>query len=353
MRICIITQPLKANYGGILQNYALQIALKRMGHTPVTIDYIYQPSIIRYLLSICKTILLRCLGKRCSFAKLKYKRKENIQQFVNKHIIVTEQVHEYRRELVSRIHAEAIIVGSDQVWRAIYNQGVLEDMFLKFSQGLDIKRIAYAASFGISDLDYSQKQVQICSTLIKNFDLVSVREESGVELCQKYFGVSSIWVCDPSLFLNMEDYVALCADIPTRKYKFIVAYILDSASDLKERIKAIAHQNALEVVYITADNNLTISIEEWLALFRDTEFVITNSFHGTIFSIIFNKPFYSLYNDSRGNTRLSSLLSKFDLSDRRIISLEKLDYNIDWEKVNKKRTQFVNDSIAILASALC
>lgn len=326
MRICIVTQPLKANYGGILQNYALQMVLKHMGHMPVTIDYIYKPSFVRYLLSICKTIVLKCVGKKCSFVKFNFKRSENIQNFIDKHIIVTEKVHKYKKDIILKLNAKAIIVGSDQVWRAIYNYGVLEDMFLKFAQTLDIKRIAYAASFGIDELDnYTKKQIKICSSLIKKFDLVTVREKSAVSLCEKYFDISPICVYDPTLLLSIDDYIALCSDIPKRNYRFIVAYILDSSPEIKNRIKTIAQQKGIEMIYITADKDLTFSIEEWLSLFRDADFIITDSFHGTVFSIIFNVPFISIVNSQRGVSRLESLLSNFRLENRIIPSYNNLN----------------------------
>lgn len=353
MRICIITQPLTANYGGLLQNYALQTVLKRMGHNPVTIDYIYKPTVLRYVLSICKTILLRCLGKKRAFIKYAYRRKPEVQKFINDYISVTDPVNKYTKEIIEREKADAIIVGSDQVWRAIYNQGVLENMFLKFIEDLTIKRIAYAASFGLNNLEnYSKRQIRKCSFLIKKFDLVTVREDSGVALCKKYFDVSATCVCDPTLLLNKEDYMNLCSTIPTCRRKFIFAYILDSTSGIENCIYRLAMQNNMEIISATADKGLKFSIEEWLALFRDADFVVTNSFHGTVFSIIFNKPFYTISNEIRGNERLSSLLTQFGLSSRAVKSIDNLNCNVDWQSVNNKKTEFVNYSKKFLEEGL-
>lgn len=352
MRICIITQPLTANYGGLLQNYALQTVLKRMGHSPVTIDYIYKPTVLRYVLSICKTILLRCLGKKRAFIKYAYRRKPEVQKFINDYISVTDPVNKYTKEIIEREKADAIIVGSDQVWRAIYNPIVLDDMFLDFAKNLSVRKIAYAASFGIDRLEFTRKQIKRYSRLIKKFDFISVREESGVEICKKYFSINAEQVLDPTLLLDKSDYLDICKGIPVNSSKFIYAYILDASLSIKDTIREIANKKNLKVVYTHLDTDFQLSIEEWLANFRDAEYIITDSFHGTVFSIIFNKPFYTISNNKRGNARIESILSKFGMMSRQKDFIYNLDYIIDWSCVNLKREELLTVSIKKLKDAL-
>lgn len=134
MKIGIVTQQLIGNYGGTLQNFALQQVLKRLGHDPITIDFIQPPiSYFRYLLSICKSMVLFLIpNKRRPFARrLIPKRYAIMDSFVKKHIAVTRQVSSYTPDLIKEYGLEAMITGSDQVWRPRYNR-ILEDMFLRF-----------------------------------------------------------------------------------------------------------------------------------------------------------------------------------------------------------------------------
>lgn len=327
MKVCIVTQPLHNNYGGVLQNYALQKALRDMGYEPITIDYVgSRPTRIKVLLSGLKTVALCFLGKKRPFLRINIRNRNN-QEFVNKYLNLTRSVSSYNVDIVKGLGAEAVIVGSDQVWRARYNKDTLEDMYLKFLGNHQIKRIAYAASFGVDNMDeYTQEQIIECGKLLEQFDVVTVRESSGVMLCENYFRVKAEQVLDPTFLLKKEDYLKLCANVPIKQSKFLTAYILEQSVEKKNRVESIARNKNLEIVYFSAEANAKLSIEEWLAIFRDAEYIVTDSFHGVVFSIIFNKVFEVEYNANRGNTRVDSLLSLF--------GLHRSNEQIDWEKVN-------------------
>ena len=167
--------------------------------------------------------------------------------------------------------------------------------------------------------------------------------------------VSAVHVLDPTLLLYAEDYAALCKDIPQRK-PFVFAYILDENEEKLNSIKRFAEQRGLPYYIKSADSGVSMedSIELWLSYFRDAAFVITDSFHGTAFTINFNKDFYVFGNAQRGNSRFDSLLGQFELQDRIIngkIPVETDSY-IDWNKVNQLKVSAVRESIEWLTKKL-
>ena len=357
MKIGIFTQPLKNNYGGLLQNYALQQTLMRLGHSPITIDYRPETTFARYLLSQCKTILLFFItSKRRSFQKYR-KPKPRFSQmtdFVKNNIVTTGRLKRIGMSLVKKYGFGAVISGSDQVWRPIYNNK-LQYSYLSFVKDKCIKKIAYAASFGVDYWEYSKRQTEVCSKLAKSFDAISVREHSGIALCRNYLNVDAIEVLDPTLLLEKEQYMSLCDKVPKTEEKFVAAYVLDMTDSKKQFIEKLANEKKLTLRLFIADANLTITVEQWLSNFRDADYVITDSFHGTVFSIIFRKPFISIVNRKRGSDRFVSLLSKFDLENR-ISDIEEnsifKDFVIDWTHIDTILGFERNKSIKFLADSL-
>lgn len=358
MKIGIITQPLFANYGGFLQNYALQQVLKRLGHEPITIDYFRYRKLWIYLLYILKLIILRLIrGKGFEAIPQLRRRSCNNESFVNNYLSVTKPVGSYKNNIIEEYNLGTIIVGSDQVWRPRYNSLILKDVFLDFVLQKGVKKIAYAASFGTDEWEYTSKQTKECSILAKQFQAISVRENSGVELCKKYLDVEAIEVLDPTLLLDKEDYTELCKDVPANSEQYLAAYVLDINDKKSEFIQKIVNEQQLPLKIFSAGNTSKLTIEEWLAMFRDAQYIITDSFHGTVFSIIFNKPFISIGNGKRGMSRFLSLLDKFGLESRLFdeILLEKYSYvenKIDWENINNQRIKLKTLSLNFLVNNL-
>lgn len=354
MRLGIVTQPLSQNYGGILQNYALQQMLKRMGHEPITIDWQSKTPLWTYLLRTVKNTLFFCIpGIKSKFApwpKIKPKNKL-IAPFIDTHIHLTDEVTRYNRKLVDRYQLDGLIAGSDQVWRPKYNHHRLYDCYLQFAKGKKIFRMAYAASFGVDYWEYSKRKTARCKKLIRMFDAVSVREHSGIELCASHLDCKAIEVLDPTLLLSAEDYTTLCIDIPKPQEAFLAAYLLDADEEKRRMVEEIASRHRLSVHYVSADNDISLRVEEWLALFRDANLVVTDSFHGTVFSIINHTDFISIPNPNRGASRFESLLSKFDLSNRLIRNPEKMTDlpPIDWKHVDELKRQWQKHSVDFLA----
>ena len=131
--------------------------------------------------------------------------------------------------------------------------------------------------------------------MAKNFNGISIREKSGITLCNQYLGVNATHVLDPTLLMKSQDYIKLCSHISKRE-PFIFAYVLNESEEKIKSIVRFAERRGLPYIIKGADNTVSDddTIELWLSYFRDAAFVVTDSFHGTAFSIIFNKDFYVL-----------------------------------------------------------
>lgn len=355
MRIGILTQTPCRNYGGILQNYALQQILKQMGHIPITFLFRQTNSVLLYSYESLKAIVRVLLGKNGRFPEYTKGGMELTKPFIQKYIDCTDRIDFLCSQYVKKFGLECVIVGSDQVWRSFYNGGVLKYMYLNFVNGQQCKRIAYAASFGVDFWEYTDEQTRQCAKLAKRFDAISVREKSGIKLCKEHLGVEAIEVLDPTLMLSAEHYASLCKNIPCREGKFVAAYVLDLDEEKRVAVEEFAKELGLTLKLFSADKNANLTVEEWLSIFRDAAYVITDSFHGTVFSIINHKPFISIANEDRGASRFHSLLGKFDLESRLIPDFAELKplQEIDWASVDAKIEEWQKISKEFLEKALC
>uniref|UniRef100_UPI004056E7D2 polysaccharide pyruvyl transferase family protein n=1 Tax=Alistipes sp. TaxID=1872444 RepID=UPI004056E7D2 len=352
MKIGIITQPLVANYGGILQNFALQEVLRQLGHEARTIDYTLRNSPWRYLRHRLKHFILRKAGAPPTLLHL---RPEAFERFVREHIALTERQLNYSPELISRYGFEALVVGSDQVWRPKYNR-FLEDMFLRFALGAEgVKRVAYAASFGVDRWEFSPKQTRACAELAQRFDRITVREESGIRLCREQLKVEAECVLDPTLLLHNEAYAPLWEGVKRRSEPYLAAYLLGKDHARHAFCQEMATRIGVQLMSFGADGKATLSIEEWLATLNRAEIVITDSFHGTVFSILAHRPFFVLPHQGRGLSRIESLLKLVGLEERllRAIPEEMPQLNaIDFSEVDRRLEEARSRSRELLRKAL-
>ena len=331
MKIGIVTQPLLNNYGGIIQNYALQNVLKCFGHEAVTFDCRYKP--IPWWIYLCswfKTLLCFFIpGKKRSFAKITSveKRRECFEDFISRNISKTKPLISFSHDVEMINQFDAFVVGSDQVWRPKYAPDI-EDAFLGFLKNDSIRRVAYAASFGVDEWEYTAKQNKKCSSLAKKFKALCVREKSGIDLCKKNLNVDATWVLDPTLLLKKEDYLKISEDVAAYSKPYLAAYILNMNDSICKLCEQAAAEKGLELKVFSADAQASLSVPEWLAMFRDASYVVTDSFHGTVFSIIFGKDFKCLYNYNRGSARFESLLNLYNSG-----KLEEMrQFSLNWLK---------------------
>lgn len=399
MKIGILTQPLTNNYGGLLQAYALQTTLERMGHDVVILNRpmpfvpdvskdAFLPSAIRLVKNFIKFVLHKPLTK--VYHEL-LPQQHIVTNRLAEIFIVTHHHKSPDFTTTTSLKAyclkqgiEGFVVGSDQCWRPLYSP-CLPNYFLDFAEEWDVKRIAYAASFGVDNWELSEAETDICAPLAQKFDAISVREETGITLCQEHLGVPAIHVLDPTMLLDVEDYNALVADFdPTifdispehrltttldiKEHK-LFCYVLDKDAHKKTFIQEVSEKGNLNIVecmpkdfraqevFENCPDDCTFPpVELWLQSFRDAEMVIADSFHGTVFSIIYNKPFWVLGNPGRGMTRFHSLLKMFGLEDRLVTpdKYDTIDVNapINWDAVNARREQIKQMSLDFLKTNL-
>lgn len=343
MKIGILSLVLHTNYGGILQSYALQTVLERLGHEVYVFNREQQYDKTRWKY-IPKRFVKRIIGRDVViFQEAKYKKEapiicQYIWNFRKKYI------HEYiikSFDEIKKMNLDAIIVGSDQVWRPCYfksqwNVGI-ENAFLSFTRDWNIKRIAYAASFGVNDWEFSNQETQLVAEAGKLFSAISVREDSGIKLLKEKLNLDSIQVLDPTLLLSRDDYVKLIENASVGKSSGnLLTYILNPSSKKTTFINEVAEAKGLIPFSVNNSNvkqtapieqRIMPSIEKWLQGFNDAKLVVTDSFHACVFSIIFNKPFIVLGNHERGNARFDSLLKLFDLQDNLAVDPDKYKFN--------------------------
>ena len=334
MKIGILSLNPGHNYGGILQSYALKTVLEQMGHEVKVISK-YKPlepsfsllNIPRYCVRCIRLLLKK--GDTPVFAEY-YENKKGRIAFCNKYLNmkVVKNLNEIKPG-----EFDAIVVGSDQVWRPKYFepqfQTQIADAFLKFSDNWKIRRVAYAPSFGVDNWEYSDAQTEECSHLIKQFDGVSVREQTGVLMCKDYFDTDAICLCDPTILLTKKDYDNLITSDTPKPQGNLLVYCLDESTEVNKLVALVSREKKMNPFRIYSSTGVNPGVDSWLRAFRDTEFVITDSFHACVFSLIFHKPFLVIGNKDRGISRFKTLLEAFGQSDRLLIKAD--DYKASKE----------------------
>lgn len=368
MRIGILTLPLHTNFGGILQAYALQTILERMGHEASIITIAQRPFQIplwKKPFSYGKLFFEKLKGKNSFFLiekKVNVDRliiEQNTVQFIKKYIRAFN-INDIKD--VKEKDFDAIVVGSDQVWRKVYFESTyycdFENAFLSFTRGWDVKRIAYAASFGYDNWTFGDDITDKIANNIKMFDAVSVREKSGVNICRTAFGVNVEHVLDPVFLLHKEDYLGLLnhKDWGDELDGDMMVYLLDDYPTDRHYISDVANKNNLKpfffdakIDHARAPVNMRIQhhVEKWLTGFMKAKLVVTDSFHACVFSIIFKKPFVVLQNETRGNTRLESLLGTFNLKidKNNPLSMDLDEINLILEQAREKSMLFLYNNL--------
>lgn len=311
MKIGILTHPQHINYGGILQCYALSTFLSKLGHSALVIRREKDMLEWRWLASqFVNASRIRRLLHRNTIDK-----KAKIEPFSVKHLYRSKVIHSQRkmRDSCKDYGLDAVIVGSDQVWRADYAMQFGYNYFLDFApQG--VKKVSYAASFGLSTWEYSPDQSVRIKALLSEFAGVSVRENDAVTLCKEHIGIEVLQMPDPTLLLSDSDYDKL-ASPRLVKDKYVFVYWLGEERKIEPKIAEYESQQ-YKVIYVgLREQRVLPSVEDWLSYIKYADIVLTDSFHGCVFSIIYKRDTQVFTNESGGNGRLASLLTQFGVSD--------------------------------------
>ncbi|UCU92211.1 polysaccharide pyruvyl transferase family protein [Hydrogenophaga taeniospiralis] len=333
MKIAILTQPLGHNYGGIMQAWALQKILKRMGHDPITID---RRSNSRSFLHRVTNAARRTILNPIRYGSLAPKNEisvdtKNTRRFIQEEIKMSPMFVNSAQlsDHFKKSNYDVAIVGSDQTWRPAYSPN-LKNFYLDFLHSQIIKKIAYASSFGVDQWELGPLETKQCALLAQSFDFISVREKSGVNLCEKHLGVKADVALDPTLLLTHDDYRKLI-DNKNRSSSDtggLYVFLLDRTPEKNAVSQKISRELGLKIFthdavpYEIGDapiQKYTMpTVHDWLSGFERADYIVTDSYHGMLFSIIFNKPFLVFENDFRGASRFSSLLEQLDLEGKMI-----------------------------------
>lgn len=387
MKIGILTLPLSSNYGGILQCYALETVLERMGHEVVVLDRTFAAPSAGLILRRCGSVL-KCLVRRyilgqkniailSPWSQMYVIDKRDLTdcsvllKFVRKHINITRPLRSSEALLkrVKRQKLDCFIVGSDQVWRECYSP-FLTDCFAGFFPPDDkMLKITYGASFGTSENPISEQMLETCKRLSSRFDAISVREESAVGLVEQYFGKHAELVLDPTLLLDADDYViekpkTACSE--ATEHDTLVSYVLDTDGQKAKIANDVACELGLKESFMglspkksDGSPDKMIPVQSWLDNFRNASFVVTDSFHGCVFSVINCKPFIAIVNHSRGADRFVSMLSQLGLERRMVNDYEEFSVRrseltapIDYSEVYSKLQTLKAHSLGYLSGML-
>jgi len=350
IKIGILSLPLNWNYGGILQQYALSKYLRKKNFTPILISRrAYRKSFFLLILVKLKWNFIKILNKInfLHFFPLIATESFKMKFLTNKtkDFFSSKEISNY----VKKNEINHFIVGSDQIWNINATPSIY-DSFLGFvDKDKNKVLVSYAPSFAHDDWKYSDKQTINSKKLLQKFSFISVRENKGVELISKYFDMNSIRVLDPTFLLEIKDYLKLVKKNELNQNhnkRIIFSYIFENGIERTKVIKRNAAKYNLETISfcglgnffnLLKNNNRDYSVEAWLHSLKNSNLVITDSFHGMVFAIIFKKNFYVLLNEKNGSSRINSLLNDLGLESRIIDNLDLIKYDtndIDWKLID-------------------
>lgn len=369
MKIGVITFHYSDNYGAVLQTYALCRYLETLGHQPLVIDYVSVENKSKSRKSeswrdLAMELYIRQISRYSSF-RLSGK----FQYFRKKYLPISAEHYGSSEQLQKKYpNCDAYICGSDQIWNP---HGIAFNpvYFLKFGPK-SAKRISYAASFGTPVIEERlHKKLRDC---LSELDSISVREQSGTKIIRDVAQKKSECVLDPTLLLD--DYHFVLND---NKFGegYLLVYRLQQAHGLTKAltriIRTVSKKMRMKVInvsphryrfFLETGKTVYPTPPEWLSLFANSGFVITNSFHGTVFAILNRKPFFSFprVNDAGQNARIEELLCDIGLQDRYVTPQtedsylkERLTCQINWDDIYFKLSALRDKSRLFLQHALC
>ncbi|WP_294066084.1 polysaccharide pyruvyl transferase family protein [uncultured Fusobacterium sp.] len=340
------------NFGASLQSFACKSLIEKIARIKETKVINYNPTNFNFIKKVFHY-----------FTGLAF------NDYNNKFLNLSKEIYNKKELEELNNNFDIFIVGSDQVWRTIWLKEKSLHYFFDFVND-NKKKIAYAASFGVDFWEGDEKLTEKIKSLIKRFDSISVREESGIDICKDTFGIDNVvCVLDPTLMISKEDYQPILDDWKDKnhlKKKYIAHMLLDDTKDLKDGSKKIADYLKAEINYIKGKSIKILGkeitfynkVSQWLTYLKDAELVITDSFHCTVFSLIFHKKFVVVANPVRGVARLETLLGKVGLKDRFFTNIEAvmksgiLDKDIDYNEVDEKLEVHRKYSMEFLKKAL-
>lgn len=347
MKVGIMTFNRAINYGAVLQSYALKNKLNSLGHECTVINY-YSKEVEEgaspfYLKSFSPKEILTTI---CQI-KMRFEKNKKIKEFSENYLDCSSKLVDNKTIESLKNSYDVIITGSDQVWNYEIT-GLDENYFLSFASK-ETKKISYGASFGVSAIpvEYKDKYKKLLSYI----DCISVRESSGADIVEDLLGFYPAIVSDPVFLLEEEKWSKIAAK-PTVKEEYILVYSINK-SNCYQMAESISRETGEIIVGLQTPMSNRVkckairdeSPEEFLGWFKNAKYIVTDSFHGTAFSLIFKKQFV-LCSGGTGVNRLSrqkTLLDTVHLEER-ICGPDK--YKKIYEQIDYKIVQdYINDAV--------
>ena len=371
MKIDIITLHNVKNYGSVLQSLATQIILEKKGYEVEFINYyrknLIDSNILKNNLNnskfFSKNFITKLIGK-IILPKTINKQIKVFNEFINEYIKMTKDKYYSFEELKDNIpEADIYCTGSDQMWNSEWNNGIEKAFYLDFLPD-KAPRFAFASSFGRKEIP--QEEEEKVKNMLRKYKAISVREKSGLNILNK-MGIEYVeHVLDPTLLLDKNVWKKLISDNVLENKKYILVYQLNMKNkEFDKYVKKLSKTKKMPVIRVSINNYQrfkygklidTPKVLDFLNYFLNAEYIITDSFHGTAFSINLNKKFICIF-PKKFSERLQSLLELTNLKERKLKNykdINQIDEEIDWKKVNtildlerKKTNDFIDKALKL------
>ena len=368
MKLGIITfWSSKDNYGQLLQLFALQTFLKELGHEPFLIRYgFWKDDLISKLFKeyfllpwrIPRAIKNKITERKVYKSNIVHERK--FADFLSENILYTEQVYSTKELIQNPPAADCYITGSDQVWGALNPNPIF---FLQFGSK-ESKRFSFAASFGDGNSFLKDRYIYKITSYLKEFDMVTVRDYKALEICKKAGINGCVLFPDPTLLIDMSNYNSLLSSNPSTD-KYCLVYMLEEEQKTKidmDDIAAFVKSIGIKMIYVASQGRFDKYIKQYptipqfLSYVKNADFVITNSFHGTVFSIMYHRKFAVIPKKGGNNTRVDTLLSQYGLQKHIAKKLPMIiaAYNdiVDWNLVDDINQKKKKETVALLKKVI-
>lgn len=366
------------NYGTILQAYALQKHLQKMGYENEIIFYkkskflqikrlLYIPLLNSIIRGKFKDIYLKIFYKDI-YQKVLMTREDSFKKFIDNHLKFSS-IYNGRDELISSCkNYTQFVVGSDQVWHPL-NLG--SDFFTMNFIPEQFNKVSYASSFGVSEIP--SKFLKKYQVFLSRINHISVRESDAIDIVKSISGKNAVQVVDPTLLLSRNDWEEICSKSLFNE-KYVFCYFIGNNEEHRDMVKNFASQAGLKIVniphvdeFVKSDIDFAdespafVGLSEFLSLIKNAEYVFTDSFHATVFSLIFRKKFVDVArfkntSSQSTNSRITSLLKVVNLEDRFLnegASLNNIiNKDIDFEQVEKQLSILKEKSLSFLENSL-
>lgn len=383
-KVGIVSCYFKHNYGSMLQAYATQKVLDNMEIPNETINidenidfangkkkyYMSQITNIPFIKSKLGMVKLKLdkkinknLGNNIQIRDNKYKEFE-------KNFKLTKPYKTYKELSAQCANYSDVIVGSDQLWLPV---NVVADYYTLNWVPDNVNKVSYATSFGVSTVPDKYKNDY--KKFLNRINCLSTREEAGIKLVDQLSDNKATLVCDPTLLLNKKEWMDIQKEEPIIKEKYILCYFLGKNIEHRKFAERLKEKTGCKIVSLNhADEYVKYSDKfcdyapydigpaEWINLIRNAEYVCTDSFHGTVFSLINNTKFFTFERYSNKNSKVStnsriySLLGIVDLKERILSGTENVDdvikMQINFDNVNEKLDKFRESSKGFLKNSI-